>query len=303
MATVIRDMLAQAQAAEVRRDFVTAIALLQEAQAHYRQAGQEAQAERMGRQVLRLREAASPQPAVATDDFGFGDSLEDVAPKPLPDRGPTLTAPPDAWCSFCCRPSDEVAPLVAGPAGAFVCADCAGRSVLLLGGGGLSVASVPAPRALWSTQKALLNRWASSTAHVALLIGPAGVGKSVLAHALQKTVVFESPAQDSWPAQGRVVLVAEGVLPEPSLIVAGQGLYDTRTLHQAVEGRWPLDALARVDLVLPLVAPPQHELVTALAAQLDAPATQVERLVEHGLHHGPGLHEVFRLAKRFAGGR
>ncbi|HLL84970.1 MAG TPA: ClpX C4-type zinc finger protein [Longimicrobium sp.] len=54
--------------------------------------------------------------------------------KRLIERGPTLADPAlEAWCSFCCRPRAEVGELVAGPAGAFICAHCVRESGRLLG--------------------------------------------------------------------------------------------------------------------------------------------------------------------------
>ena len=49
-------------------------------------------------------------------------------------RGPTRMIPGlEAWCSFCCRPTKEVGELVAGPAGAFICAECVTQSGAMLG--------------------------------------------------------------------------------------------------------------------------------------------------------------------------
>jgi hypothetical protein len=54
-------------------------------------------------------------------------------PKHLIERGPTRADPAlQAWCSFCCRPRTEVGDLVAGPAGAFICAACIGEAGRLL---------------------------------------------------------------------------------------------------------------------------------------------------------------------------
>jgi hypothetical protein len=52
----------------------------------------------------------------------------------LPRRGPTAAAPDvECWCSFCCRPKAEVGPMVAGPAGAFICAECIGAAAAIAG--------------------------------------------------------------------------------------------------------------------------------------------------------------------------
>ncbi|MGC4116039.1 MAG: ClpX C4-type zinc finger protein [Myxococcales bacterium] len=53
----------------------------------------------------------------------------------VPQRGPTLANPQDDhWCSFCCRPKAEAGPMVAGPAGAFICVKCLEVSGRLLAG-------------------------------------------------------------------------------------------------------------------------------------------------------------------------
>jgi len=50
---------------------------------------------------------------------------------------PVLADPAQAaWCSFCCRPGQEVGSLVAGPAGAYICRGCVERAQALLGDAG-----------------------------------------------------------------------------------------------------------------------------------------------------------------------
>ncbi len=64
----------------------------------------------------------------------------------LADRGPQLSDPDlDAWCSFCCRPAREAGALVAGPAGAFICAGCGSQVLGLLGLGQVTQTAAPAP--------------------------------------------------------------------------------------------------------------------------------------------------------------
>ncbi|HEY3451011.1 MAG TPA: ClpX C4-type zinc finger protein, partial [Myxococcales bacterium] len=54
----------------------------------------------------------------------------------VPQRGPTLADPgADHWCSFCCRPKTEAGAMVAGPVGAYMCAQCLEVSARLLGAG------------------------------------------------------------------------------------------------------------------------------------------------------------------------
>ncbi|MFY0575538.1 ClpX C4-type zinc finger protein [Cystobacter fuscus] len=103
------------------------------------------------------------------------------------ERGPTRADPAlEAWCSFCCRPRTEVGPLVAGPAGAFICAACIGESSSLLGGVTARAASAR-PRASRPVTQELLGQ-AEARARLesglaaggrrVLVLGPEGSGKS-----------------------------------------------------------------------------------------------------------------------------
>lgn len=70
----------------------------------------------------------------------------------LPQRGPSAADPAiDCWCSFCCRPKSEVGPMVAGPAGAFICAGCIEGAAAIAGGRPApqaeSAAAAPGPAA------------------------------------------------------------------------------------------------------------------------------------------------------------
>ncbi|HYO52135.1 ClpX C4-type zinc finger protein [Archangium sp.] len=124
--------------------------------------------------------------------------LEDPHPGPLPEgegegafieRGPTRADPSlDAWCSFCCRPRSEVGPLVAGPAGAFICSACIGESGALLGGvapvapaaRGASAAHRPVSIGLVGQEPARegLERGLEAGVRRVLVLGPEGSGKS-----------------------------------------------------------------------------------------------------------------------------
>ncbi|HYV48091.1 MAG TPA: ClpX C4-type zinc finger protein [Myxococcaceae bacterium] len=77
-------------------------------------------------------------------------ALEESDRRMMVDRGPTLSDPElAAWCSFCCRPRTDVGDLVAGPAGAFICATCLRESARLLNLDSAPVpllVAVPAPR-------------------------------------------------------------------------------------------------------------------------------------------------------------
>ena len=135
----------------------------------------------------------------------------------LPERGPQLADPDvEAWCSFCCLPDREVGALVAGPAGAFVCANCTAQVVELIGPGSESPAGEgdragaggrgcanrsgdligSGPRsgrrapgyAAFAAQDArlrALGRMLAEGHSRVLLIGPEGTGKSVLLRRLR----------------------------------------------------------------------------------------------------------------------
>ena len=107
------------------------------------------------------------------------------------ERGPTRADPSlDAWCSFCCRPRSEVGPLVAGPAGAFICSACIGESGTLLGGVAPVVprARVVRPATFelvgQEAARASLERGLESGLRHVLLLGPEGSGKSTWMRAL-----------------------------------------------------------------------------------------------------------------------
>src|SRR5262249_33464867 len=119
MASDVREYLRAAQAAEIRGDTVQAIELLRTAASAYQQAGNHPRAEQMLRHVRRLEARPAPVPRAVDPE--------------LTQRGPTLADPTQpAWCSFCCRPRDEVGPLVAGPAGAFISPPCPSHANSLL---------------------------------------------------------------------------------------------------------------------------------------------------------------------------
>ena len=70
---------------------------------------------------------------------------------PFTQRAPSRADPSQrAWCSFCCRPDEEVGPLIASPTGAFICRGCAVEGLGLLG------ASTPEPVARQASAPATL---------------------------------------------------------------------------------------------------------------------------------------------------
>ena len=170
MASHIRELLASAQAAEIRGDKPKAIALLKEAAAFYRDRKNPGRALQMLRHARRLEgkdpdEFEGPSMVLEFGEVSVGvlgrggervegslglleriaDVREDVSigvtaepPEvaqgaPLVEREPTLADPKDElWCSFCCRPQSEAGRLVAAPTGTFICTSCVQKSLALL---------------------------------------------------------------------------------------------------------------------------------------------------------------------------
>ena len=127
----IREILASAQQAEIRGDLEEAVRLLTRAADFYRARQLTARAAQMERHVRRLRGEEEPVEAPA-DSPEQEPVVRELSPF---ERGPQLADPAiDAWCSFCCRPKQEVGPLIAGPAGAYICARCTAAAAALLGG-------------------------------------------------------------------------------------------------------------------------------------------------------------------------
>jgi hypothetical protein len=144
-----RELLQSAQAAEREGDLARAGALLEQAARIYESTGHDARAAQMRRHVERLGAIARTgargveEPASGGRRNGGPEgSVEEALPgvdRTLFERTPTLADPTlEAWCSFCCRPSREVGPLVAGPTQAYVCRACVRLAASLLDG--------PAPR-------------------------------------------------------------------------------------------------------------------------------------------------------------
>lgn len=211
------------------------------------------------------------------------------------ERGPSLADPAlDAWCSFCCRPRAEVGELVAGPAGAFICAGCSGESSGMLGGApsAAPVAAPSSPATLVGQEaaQALLERALSAPAARVLLLGPEGSGKSTwvrsqvhagravlgaadspVAPRAGALLVFEDvdrltpevhAALASWLAANpacRVLLTARGEAPAPLLTLREGSLqlpvYGPEALAAATAGALPASLLQAVGPVVCLARP------------------------------------------------
>jgi hypothetical protein len=279
----VRELLAGAQAAEARGDKGEAISLLRRAAEVYRDAQNPGRALKMLRHIRRLE--------------GFDEDFEDVAAmvSQLPDaspqleeqepevarprgrmieeRGPALASPElEAWCSFCCRPKREVGALVAGPTGTFICASCTGISRTLLGGGGAADAPASKKPVALPHQEAAWKRINKPGSKVALLLGPAGSGRTTLLAAVSgpgiAVVDLDAPLQ-ALPSASRVIVAVRAEPPPPPLMIAGQPVYDTATLLAACGAMVPESVLSQVDAVGVLPAFDAAAL-HALAQQLGA---------------------------------
>lgn len=139
MASDVREYLRAAQAAEIQGDNARAAELLRTAATAYQQAGNSPRAEQMLRHAQRL-DARPSSPGGRPDSPPQASRAVDPR---FAERGPTLADPAlAAWCSFCCRPGREVGALVAGAAGAYICAGCLAHARRLIPQASSSAASL-----------------------------------------------------------------------------------------------------------------------------------------------------------------
>lgn len=324
----IRSLLARAQQAERTGDTPRAVALLQEAAAWYRDRQLLKKAAQMLRHVRRVQGLEEEPDGV----FGFGSDFEgDAVPEQtfeppqqvlVEQREARLADPSvDAWCSFCCRPTQEVGPLVAGPAGAFICEGCTRRSLSLRG-----AAPVEAQVALSSlafelpAQRRARERFLRLRPRWALLVGPSGSGKSAWAKTVEaagvELIEVGGRPLDAelarWAAAPQMTwLSVTGAPPPPAFELQGEHgpepIHDTATLI-ATYPHLPAAFLSRLDAVYVFEAPTRSEL-TALGAALlgergvTLPDEALGRLVELAITSGRGAHELAQLIRRILPGR
>lgn len=129
-----RQLLAEAQAAEIKGDKAEAIKLLRKAAEIYRDKKLGTKALKVLRHIRRLEgidEAPSEEPVMPFETQVFEGPNP---PRTMPERGPVLADPSlEAWCSFCCRPHTEVGRLIAAPTGTFICKACIKNATEMLG--------------------------------------------------------------------------------------------------------------------------------------------------------------------------
>jgi hypothetical protein len=326
MSSEIRALLGAAQQAEANGDVRQAVLHLQQAADYYRARSLERRAAQMERQIARLEGRPVEVPIASgeaevedelaahdlddgpeDDGLGFGDELLAGPPRrrgsadaaALFERGPQQADPAvEAWCSFCCRPKGEVGPLVAGPAGAYVCAACVTSAAKLLATpiAALPVPAPSAPRRAVATSHQLPSQakakatWDRRRPKVALVLGPEGAGKTTFLETLGQPVArpfsrlpdtetllvdLNSPlspddeaALQAWldaHPKRRAVLAARGDAPRPVLVLQGEHgeepVYDTDSLSQAVASHVSPRLLSKVDAVLPLPSPDREALL------------------------------------------
>jgi ClpX C4-type zinc finger protein len=223
----VREYIRAAQQAELRGDKPQAVELLKKAATLVRSGGNLQRALQLLRHAQRLDgnqtelldeirrlEWLPDKPFLRAVDAEH-ETEEALAPlraleesdRRMVDRGPTLSDPElAAWCSFCCRPRTEIGDLVAGPAGAFICAGCLRESARLLN---LDSAPIPLLAALPTPQPPapkppeparesppelvgqkeavdLVQRGLDLGLGWILVVGPEGSGKTAFLRALER---------------------------------------------------------------------------------------------------------------------
>lgn len=339
----IRRLLADAQDAERRGKKEEASRLLRVAAAWYRDRQMLQRAGQMLRNARRVEGLEEAEPA-ADSVFGFGEEFEGASPEVSEDdegrvlieqRVPQLADPAlDAWCSFCCRPKVEVGPLVAGPAGAYVCQGCVATSAGLLHQQ-LPPAVSPAPEeAPWQvqalpfelgTQRRARARFTRGRSRLALVIGPEGGGKSTWLRSLgaqpdlrclevtRPLTADEEADLLRWlePSSRAAFLEVRAAVPPPSLVLQGEHgeelLHDTASLVDSVP-HLSARLLSRVDAVHPFPSPHPEELVSlaqslAAARGVSLPEAALVQLVALAVRAQRGAHELATLIARVPPGK
>ncbi|MBL8913961.1 MAG: hypothetical protein JNM17_24875 [Archangium sp.] len=331
----IRNLLARAQESENKGEKAEAAEWLRKAATWYRDRQQLRRAAQMLRQARRVEgltdendeavaEVREPEP---DEIFGFGDDFEaDVKRVLIEKRAPELADPAlDAWCSFCCKPKEEVGQLVAGPAGAFICAACTEISGALRGAlphpepsprgrGDPSIELIALAHELPSQRRAR-ERFMRLRPKLALVIGPSGSGKTAwihsIAHAELQVIDATRALTQPLDEKRNVVLVVTAEIPPPALVLKGEHgdepIHDTASLSAALP-HLPAQVTSRIDAVHGFEAPHETALLE-LARHLadkrglsitDEALAQVVSLVTRTKS---GAHELVAVLARIPPGR
>ena len=332
----IRRLLSDAQDAERRGKKEEAVRLLRIAAAWYRDRQMLKRAAQMLRQARRVEGVTDDE---ASGEAVFGFEQEDEATPEVAEvsegrmlveqRAPQLADPAlDAWCSFCCKPKVEVGALVAGPAGAYLCAGCLNLSATLLGSTAPKVGTPWEVKALafeLSAQRRARARFTRVRSRLALVIGPEGTGKSAWVQSLgsqpdlrhlEITRPLTPEEEDEllrWlePSSRSAFLVVRAEVPPPALVLQGEHgeepLHDTASLVESVPQLSPR-VLARVDAVIPFSPPHPEELVSLAQALAEArgvwlPESALTQLVALSMKAQRGVHELATLIARISPGK
>jgi ClpX C4-type zinc finger len=293
-----KDLVREAQRAEVIGNKKEASRLLREAAASYAQASLPAREQKMLRHAERLE----------GDEWGFGDSLlaDDVERAAEPARtlvekkGPELAERERAlWCSFCCRPNVEVGALVAGVTGVYVCAECVVASAHLLQ---VAVEAPMKPQEAevswlpWQAQA--LVRFRAQPPTLPLIFGPAGSGKHFLARHLGRV-----PLTPLARVVSNSILISQAPAPLAAVrLPDGTDIFDTASLGATLPDYAP-EVLAQVDAVFVFASPASSDLLPFLRAwcQRDSvvlPDDTLDQLTQVAQQSGRGMVELKALFSR-----
>jgi hypothetical protein len=250
---------------------------------------------------------------------------DDPHPSPPPEgegafieRGPTRADPAlEAWCSFCCRPRAEVGPLVAGPAGAFICSACIGESSVLLGG---VASAIPAARSRASAARApvtfelvgqeaardSLERGLAAGLCQVLLLGPEGCGKSTWMRALAEQgrgVLVTPDALDRAPLDTLLLVEDVDRLPPTEQAVLGTFLarHPERAVLMTARGGPVAPGLVLLSDSGRLPVPTTAALSEAVQGSL--PVALLDRVRLLVSLERPGVEELSQLARRWLASR
>jgi hypothetical protein len=296
-----KDLVREAQRAEVSGNKKEASRLLREAAASYAQAELPAREQKMLRHAERLE----------GDEWGFGDSLladaadvervVETARTLVEKKGPELAERERAlWCSFCCRPNLEVGALVAGVTGVYVCAECVVASAHLL------QVAVEAPlkkpqesEATWLPWQAqALERFRAQPPTLPLIFGPPGSGKHFLARHLGRV-----PLTPLARVLSNSIVISQAASPAAALrLPDGTDIFDTASLGATLPAYAP-EVLAQVDAVFVFASPASSDLLPFLRAwcQKDSvalPDDTLNQLTQVAEQSGRGMVELKALFSR-----